>query len=184
YSEMEKYIAASEATAVRLKNLSDDMFRYFLAFGGSELELHLTSYDADTLFDQMITEHILLMREQGYTVEVNIVGETFSDACVCVDAPYLMRIFDNIFSNLSKYADKETPITFLGTIDSENICLQIKNKIRENDCAESSGIGVRTCERIADAMKIGFAHESIDDFYITRLTFPYTEKKGDDDIVL
>lgn len=183
-SEMEKYIAASEATAVRLKNLSDDMFRYFLAFGGSELELHLASYDADTLFDQMLTEHILLMREQGYTVEVSIVGETFSDACVYVDAPYLMRIFDNIFSNLSKYADKETPITFLGTIDSENIYLQIRNKIRENDRAESSGIGVRTCERIADAMKIGFAHESADDFYITHLTFPYTEKKGDDDIVL
>ena len=183
-SEMEKYIAASEATAVRLKNLSDDMFRYFLAFGGSELELHLATYDADTLLEQMLAEHILLMREQGYTAEVSITGETFTDACVYVDAPYLMRIFDNIFSNLSKYADKETPITFLGTIDSDNICLQIKNKIRENDRAESSGIGVRTCERIADAMKIGFAHESNDDFYITRLTFPYTEKKGDDDIVL
>ncbi len=183
-SEMEKYIAASEATAVRLKNLSDDMFRYFLAFGNSELELHLVSYDADTLFDQMLAEHILLMREQGYAVEARVTGEIFGDALVFVDAPYLMRIFDNIFSNLSKYADKEYPITFLGTLDGENLYLQITNKIKENDRAESSGIGIRTCERIADAMKIGFSYETSDGLYITHLSFPYTEKKGDDDIVL
>ena len=31
---MQEYIRASERTAVRLKNLSDDMFNYFLVFGG------------------------------------------------------------------------------------------------------------------------------------------------------
>lgn len=183
-SEMAKYIAASEATAVRLKNLSDDMFRYFLAFGNSELELHLAFYDVDTLFNQMLAEHILLMRENGYHVEVQIAGETFGDALVYVDAPFLMRIFDNIFSNLSKYAEKESPISILGTLDSENIYLQITNKIKQNDRAESTEIGIRTCERIADAMKIGFSHETSGDLYITHLSFPYTEKKGDDDLVL
>ena len=183
-SEMGKYIAASEATAVRLKNLSDDMFRYFLAFGNSEVELHPAVYDADTLFGQMLAEHILLMREQGYTVETHITGTVYGEACICVDAPYLMRIFDNLFSNLSKYAEKDAPIVFDGNIDSDNIYMQITNKIKRNDHAESSGIGIRTCERIADAMKIGFSCETRGDCYITCLTFPYTEKKGDDDIVL
>lgn len=183
-SEMEKYIAASEATAVRLKNLSDDMFRYFLAFGNSELELHRAYYDADTLFSQMLAEHILLMRERGYTVNVTVTGEIFGNALVFVDAPFLMRIFDNIFSNFQKYADKDAPITFRGTLDSDNLYLHITNKIKENDHAESSRIGIRTCERIADAMKIGFSYEVADGLYTTCLSFPYTEEKGDDDIVL
>ena len=33
-------------------------------------------------------------------------------------------------------------------------------------------------------MKIGFSYEVADGFYTTCLSFPYTEEKGDDDIVL
>lgn len=178
--ELAGYLAASEATAVRLKDLSDGMFRYFLAFGNHELELQSTLYDADTLFSQMLSEHILLMREKGYAVEHSIVGGSFGDAEVLLDAPYLARIFDNIFSNLTKYADKDYPISILGSIDGDNIYLQFKNKVGENNMAESTGIGIKTCERIADAMKIGFSSRTNGEFYFTYLTVPYSEKKGDD----
>lgn len=174
------YIAASEATAVRLKELSDGMFRYFLAFGGSEPELQSAAYDADTLFSQMLSEHVIFMREKGYRVEYSVVGDSYGDAEVVLDAPYLARIFDNIFSNLAKYADKEEPITIHGSIDGDNIYLRFENKIVENDKAESTGIGVRTCRRIADAMKIGFFTDVCDGRYITTLSVPYSEKKGDD----
>ena len=65
---VQEYLKAAESTAMRLKKLSDDMFGYFLVFGGKELEINMESYDAATLIDQMLFEHITLMRESGYNV--------------------------------------------------------------------------------------------------------------------
>ena len=66
---MQGYIKASENTAVRLKKLSDDMFNYFLVFGADRTKLNIEEYDARTLVEQLLAEHILLLSEQGWTVK-------------------------------------------------------------------------------------------------------------------
>jgi len=106
-----EYVAASERTAMRLKQLSDDMFKYSLAFGDAAQGITLEEYDAAMLLDQMIAEHILLLRESGYNPTVEYKGDGVPEgATVMTDAQNLMRIVDNVFSNLHKYADKDEPI--------------------------------------------------------------------------
>ena len=88
--EMMSYINASEKTALRLKKLSDDMFSYFLLFGGGATEVDMQEYDAYTLFDQMLSEHVLLLREQGYNVELDI-ADILTDTKILMQTQELAR---------------------------------------------------------------------------------------------
>ena len=117
YSEdrtMHEYLGAAEHTTLRLKEMSDDMFNYFLVFGGEDKIADIEEYDLYTLFEQLISEKVTLMRELGYEVDISG-NETYPKGAerptVLTDAQKLMRIFENVFSNLMKYADKTSPVS-------------------------------------------------------------------------
>lgn len=169
---MDGYIAATESTALRLKQLSDDMFKYSLAFGDTEKSVRLEEYDATTLLDQMLAEHILLMREMGYDVRYEQVGESIKpNTVIRTDANNLMRIVDNIFSNLRKYADPEKPIYFIHGVENNKFTLECRNSIRrDTEGAESNGIGLKTCVRLASLVADKFEYEEGEDEFVCRLT--------------
>ncbi len=155
---MKSYLAASENTALRLKDLSNDMFKYALAFTDADANVKLEEYDAATLLEQLISEHIFLLIERGYDAKLSgdenaiLPGET-----VVTDAQYLMRIIDNIFSNIYKYADKDSPVEIGVLREHGEIILYAENKIKKNiDAAESNGIGLKTCKRLAELVANGF----------------------------
>ena len=180
--EMYKYVCATESTAQRLKQLSDDMFRYSLAFGDAKKSITLEEYDAGTLLGQMISEHVLLMEEQGYVFKINAPSEPLPEgATVFTDAQNLMRIVDNAFSNLHKYADKSVPIELNTVIEGELVTIECKNKIRtDTETAESNGIGLKTCARLASLIAEKFEYENEGDIFscriVMRMNIPEAEK--------
>ena len=156
---MREHVDASERTALRLKQLSDDMFKYSLAFGDSIEGIDMQQYDAGLLFEQMLSEHVLLLRENDYTVEVNnALGELPAGAVVTTDAQNLMRIIDNVFSNVRKYADPSKPVTINARrLDERRIVFECINTVRTDTYkAESNKIGLKTCERLAGIIADGF----------------------------
>ena len=166
------YVAASENTAMRLKQLSDDMFKYSLAFGGSEGGIKLEEYDAKTLLEQLLAEHILLMNERGFTMSVDF-DEKMREGeySVYTDAPNLMRIIDNLFSNLAKYADKEHPILLSMNINGSLLNVEFRNRISRNtDTAESNGIGLKTCKRLSTLVAEGFEYSDDGEYFTTKLS--------------
>lgn len=170
--QMRAYVLASENTAMRLKTLSDDMFNYSLAFGNMKENIKLVPYDALTLTDQILSEHILLLSENGYTVKLDRREEPLpKGATVTTDAPKLMRIVDNIFSNIYKYADKSNPVLFLIDIGPKRVIFEAKNKIKENRSeAESNGIGLKTCKRLAPFVVEEFVTEERAGSFVARLS--------------
>ena len=165
------YVNASENTAMRLKQLSDDMFRYSLAFGDAEVDTKPEEYDAKTLLEQLFAEHILLLNECGYVTSFNF-DENFKDKeySVYTDAPNLMRIIDNLFSNLTKYADKDYPIEMSVKVNGTSLIWECKNRIsKSSDSAESNGIGLKTCKRLAEAVADGFECSDDGEYFVTRL---------------
>lgn len=168
---MQNYLNASEKTALRLKELSDDMFRYFLVFGNKELEVDIQDYDAATLLEQLLSDHIQLLRENGYVMSVHTVGTV--SGCVRTDAPKLSRIIDNVFSNLRKYADPQVAITLTIESTAEALQLSLTNAIcHAAEEAESNGIGLRTCHKIAEAIALSFASGEEGDSYHTVIRLP------------
>ena len=155
--QMDEYIKRSEKTAMRLKKLSDDMFKYFLVFGDSAQPSALEEYDGEMLVDQLLAEHILLLREQGYDIRFS--GNDGQRSRVLTSAPDLMRIIDNIFSNIRKYADKSTPVCISVTATDGRLKMNFSNRVaRDMTVAESTGIGLKTCAKIADLISCEFSY--------------------------
>ena len=178
--EMKKYISATENTAQRLKQLSDDMLRYSLAFGDAKKSITLEEYDAQTLMGQMFSEHILLMEEKGYSFRISTVGHPLKEnSTVHTDAQNLMRIVDNIFSNLHKYADKSEPIELNYYNEDGVFAVEFKNKIRgDGENPESNGIGLKTCVRLASLIAESFEYEKTEDSFTCRLAIRINESKN------
>jgi signal transduction histidine kinase len=147
--EMKEYILASEKTVQRLKQLSDDMFRYFRAFGKGAEGITMEEYDAATLFEQLLAEHVLLLSESGYNVSYKIDELLEGKSIVRTDAPHMMRIVDNIFSNLYKYADIDSEVLITGRREDDLAIFEFKNTVSRSKGAESSKVGLKTCKRLA-----------------------------------
>ena len=165
---MNEYIKRSEGTAMRLKKLSDDMFKYLLVFGDSNQSYELEEYDGATLTDQLISEHAVLLREQGYDVRITPVFE--QNITLLTSAPELMRIVDNIFSNICKYADKTQPVNISVDVGEDKVIMTFSNKIAE-DCsrAESTEIGLKTCAKIAELISSEFTYTKSEDTFTARV---------------
>ena len=179
---MDEYLAAIERTAMRLKQLSDDMFKYSLAFGDEAERIGLERYDAYMLTEQMLSEHVLLLKESGYDVILDIDYSAIpANAEVMTDAQNLMRIIDNIFSNLHKYADRGDPITVKVFVkDEENITIEFINTVGVRDqVTESNGIGMKTCSRLAKFITSGFEYGQRGNKFITTIDLGYTTDKKD-----
>ena len=172
-AELDEYIKASHKTALRLKKLSDDMFKYALVFGEGDAAVELSEYDAAVLIEQLLAEHILLLAESGYEVTPEFEGvENASGVYILTDPPNLMRIIDNIFSNLSKYADKSETVRFKVIYRDGTLALGFKNKIRTDiDGVESNGIGLKTCRKLAEALHHGFSCSEVDGMFEVNIVF-------------
>ena len=154
---MNEYIKSSEKTAMRLKKLSDDMFKYLLVFGNSAKPAELEEYDGATLIEQLLSEHVLLLRERGYEVRFNQPSE--SGVVVMTNAPDLMRIIDNVFSNIRKYADASRPIEIKVDVGADRVHMTFVNGIAaDTSLAESNKIGLKTCSKLAELISCEFSY--------------------------
>ncbi len=171
-AQMQEYIKAAESTALRLKKLSDDMFGYLLVFGNPNTTAELEKFDAETLIGQMLSEHILLIGESGYNVDTSSMDSgSLTGKSIVTDPQSLVRIFDNAFSNLYKYADKEKPIKISVSAGACEIIVRISNHIRrDGEKVESNGIGLRTCKKLAEQIGAGFEFGGDESTYFVKLT--------------
>ena len=174
-AEMQQYIEASERTALRLKKMSDDMFGYFLVYGGG-IEVEVQECEAKTLIDQMLSGHVFLLREQGYDIDFNFEREDNSfleNVTVVTDPPQLMRIVENLFSNVMKYADKKKTVSVFVGLETDEMTIKVSNYIASNpDMAQKNGIGLRSCMKLANAMDIRFSSEEKDGVFTSLMCVP------------
>ena len=181
---LNEYISASETTALKLKEISDDMFRYFLVFSGNDIATEIISYEAKTLLDQLLSEHVLLLREKGYDINIQQGSGVTDETSVMTDAPKLMRVIDNLFSNIYKYADSEKRITVSTAIARGKLNLIIKNHISEDSShAESTGVGLKTCQKICESIGARFSTEITGSrgskVFSAHLELPIDKKEGE-----
>ena len=120
----------------------------------------------------MLSEHVLLIGESGYNVDTSSIdGAVLSGKSIVTDPQSLVRIFDNAFSNLYKYADKAKPIKISISGGACEIIIEISNHIRhDGEKVESNGIGLRTCSKLAEQIGAGFEFGGDENTYFVKLT--------------
>jgi len=165
-----EYITACRENAMRLKNLSDDMFSYFLVFGKGGYELHPVNVKASEWLGHVFAEQEILLNEKGFVIEKK--GE-IPHLDIFIDEMYFRRVTDNIFSNIIKYADPEYPVVLHASTDGESIFISCKDKTCvDKEIPESNGIGLKTCIKIMEEMGGSLTHGEDDGFFTVKLTIP------------
>ncbi len=136
--------------AVELKDLTDELFKYFLVFGRAEVQMNLERFDARLLLEQMLGEAEFDLADAGFTVQ----RIEFSGECaVEVDPLYLKRVLDNLVSNAKKYAEKSEPLLIVSELSEGKLSVTVSNTVASAaPRVESTKIGLRTCEKIMETM--------------------------------
>lgn len=168
-----EYISACRDNAMRLKNLSDDMFSYFLVFGKGGNELHPTTVNASEWIGHVLGEQEILLSEKGFKLEH---GGDVPSVNISIDEMYFRRVMDNLFSNIIKYADPEYPVVIRCALEGDELWLVCENRVlTDEDKPESNGIGLKTCIKIMEEMGGRLAYGEEDGCFTVELTLP-TEK--------
>ena len=162
-----QYIHNSREKAYQIKSLSDKLFEYFLVFSHKE-HLELETFNVNEIFEQIFQEEFFMLNAENFTF----------DFIPCNHICYLdmnlisiRRVFDNLFSNILKYADKSEPIKIRYYIENNILIITIKNKINNNlKSVISTGIGLKTCTKIIEMHNGQLSTQKIDNFFIVTIT--------------
>ncbi len=147
---VKQFTASAYGKAMELKDLTDELFRYFLVFGRTDPELNLERYEGRLLMEQMLGELAFDLQDAGFQTNSIQWGEACS---VTADPLYLKRVLDNLISNVKKYADKAEPVILLTELEDGRLTVSVSNRCAGGQGrAESTKIGLRTCEKILDLM--------------------------------
>lgn len=103
--------------------------------------------DARLLMEQLAQEFEAELEER-FTVRVDLARcGAFSGV---FDVQQLRRIFDNLGSNVSKYADPKHPVCLTVSTDRNGLVIQQTNTVRgSTEQSDSYGLGIRSIRRIA-----------------------------------
>lgn len=179
--ECESYLNRCHEKIYRLKELTEELFRYSLVFGAPEVQVNCTNEDASILLGQLIGEPLAELKSEGVEVASTIL---INNVTISVDALILKRVFDNLFSNINKYADFKKPVVASVTKNGEFLNVKLINYIKEiNNPVESSKIGLKTCERLCKSLNIEFLCTEKKDKFTVEMLVPIVKitEKGTED---
>ena len=170
-TQREKFTAAAYKKSMELKELTDELFRYFLVFGGESTPPELVDYDAVILMEQLLGESVIELRAEGYNIRVLRLQKSCS---IKADVLSLKRIFDNMFSNIRKYADPARPVVIMfESIDERYLSVCFSNSIKKDLAeVERNRIGLKTCSKIAEQLGGTFKTSSDGEHFAAELILP------------
>ena len=169
--ERKRYLEAAYGKSLALKELTDELFKYFLVFGRSELELHREDFDIHMLLMQLLGEAEFDLRDSGFNVQS--IDKLEDGYLLNTDAAMLKRVLDNLVSNIKKYADRTRPVVTLMEIRRGKISVTLSNGVSgRGSGTESTKIGLRTCEKILDALGGTFTTMRDDSHFAAEFCLP------------
>lgn len=151
-----QYLSACRDKAYQLKTLTDELFGYFVVFGSPKLKVETERLDLRILLEQLLGEAVFRLQSEGRAVEYTPLPEQLAIFAE-LDPALLKRLFDNLFSNIDKYADPAHPVLVQAVPEPDAVTVTLKNAVAPRSFrTESSSIGLRTCKRIAQELLLDF----------------------------
>lgn len=157
-----------------MKILTDELFHKFVTGRRTECDYLQEVIDGGQFLNQLLYEECSELEEDGF-----LVGQLpmFGSGCFCrLHIEDIRRAFDNIFSNLRKYADPSSPIIIAREEKEGQICVAIVNRKRKcpPDTA-SHKIGLMTVKTLMERNDGLVDIEQNATRFSIRISFPRTE---------
>ena len=166
------YLEICQGNATRLKDLTDELFGFFLVFGNRTPEQNLEQFDAAMLLEQLLLEAQAELTGQGFDVRL-VWPEEPLRGNLEIDLNHLHRVFGNLFSNLQKYADSQKEVLIQVSVDQSLLHIGITNTILAGaNRVESNKIGLKTCEKLLSSMGGSFLQRRAANTFTAEVTLP------------
>lgn len=165
--EMENYIIKSYDKATQLKNMSDNMFSYFLM--DKDAMPILETLSMKTVFYDQLSAMSDYLTESGFIPKVSI---ELAEVDINVNMDSIARIFDNMVSNILKYAEPSRPIFIKLYSENGKVIFHIGNTINAlADYSASTGFGVKNIKKMMSQMSAECIISQKNNSYDTFLLF-------------
>lgn len=169
-AEMREYASICRDKAYQLKDLTDTLFRYFLVYGDVNITPKIKEYILSELVSGVIDTHIEYLKQRGYRIEY--IKDIPEDCIINTDIMLQKRLYDNIFSNISKYALKDGIIIKVTVADGK-LNFYSENRIDKTALGtESTGIGLKSCAKLAALLNSSITSKERTGFFYTEISFP------------
>lgn len=168
-----EYLEICKNHAYRLKGLTDELFGFFLVFGKPEPDLRIEEFEVNTLLEQILLEKEMELGQHGFTVSTEHIPLSGK---LRVDLGHFRRVFDNLFSNVRKYADPAQAVIIHQSMDDGTLLVRIHNGTRQSEQrVESSKIGLQTCQKLITIMGGQFRKQQTKTDFTVELSLPLYE---------
>lgn len=166
-AELQAYLEKIDAKAHHMKLLSDHLFEYTLD-GTPPRQEEPTGMEQT--FSEVIVNFCDDLNDRGFSAATDL---TWEPCFVQVRREYLDRIFENLLSNITKYATPAAEVR-VETIATETHCglVILNTRSAEPSPADTNGIGLESIHSMMQQMKGIFTAEQTESVFEVTLLFP------------
>lgn len=164
-----EYLNKIDKKARRMKQLTDNLFEYSLVTGKEEIELE-EAETYETLFYDLFSETCGYLEQKGFVVESHI---KWNQDLLEVYSNYLIRIMDNITSNIIKYADPNKKIEITSLYQEKKIGFSFRNaKKKQEEKVESTCVGIQSIKSMMNSMGGSCKVDENELYFVISILFP------------
>ncbi|MCM1189123.1 MAG: HAMP domain-containing histidine kinase [bacterium] len=175
--EERTYAEKALAKAVEIKELSEQLFEYFLTSTTEEVRLE-EPCEAGYAVGEYLSELVYLLENAGFKVDTGILR--WEPVKVSLYSEYIGRINNNLYSNIVKYADPQTAVKIWIEYRDREISLHLSNAVNPDPAVTSkTGIGLKNVTEMMKRMGGRTEVESDAEWYDIALIFPVVSAGGD-----
>ena len=162
------YLEKCRQRAFQIRDMINDLFEYFYVSTAEHAPQEFPLATAQQAFGGLLCDFADLLRQDDFVVAPlpQLPEETLR-----VNEKLIQRIFDNLLSNIRRYADPAEPILIKASVQEGELCLCVCNAIRQ-DTKKGTGIGLRNCEQMMLLHQGRFQHSTSGKQFTAALYFP------------
>ncbi|MEG1984972.1 MAG: HAMP domain-containing sensor histidine kinase [Oscillospiraceae bacterium] len=169
-AQLDHFLLSAHEKAYQIKEMSDKLFEYFYVYSTDWEIKKLEITDATDFVCSVFEDEKFTLESKGFSVSSSI--DSFS-GYVNLDFNIIRRVFDNVLSNIIKYAENSAPIRMMAYSDNLNLIIEFHNSIKPSACnIESTKIGLKTCEKALLYHKGSFTWKENENLFSVRLQIP------------
>ena len=142
YDSEGQYIKRILEQAYRLKEMADSILNYSV---GKMPDIVKENANANELIMQVVEDPLIELEMQGVEVQREI---SDISCLINVNISLIKRVFENIFSNIKKYADLTKPIKVKYGIKNEKLFVELYNEKTGSLMPGGNGIGLKNIKEI------------------------------------
>lgn len=142
---MDRYVQNASMRAYQIKGMTDELFERAVK-KNQKNKANWEVLNGNELLSQVISEMLYTLRENKFHPEFSFDFKQSFEMRVNVIA--FRRIFDNICSNILKYADKTLPVLLTTEIYEGRLVIIEKNVKSASKFIQSTGIGLGSCKKL------------------------------------